>query len=462
MPLPGEPRTAERLYTAELRRIWGLAQTVVTWGLGPLLEVWPPDVRESKDSARNPRQTKDGQRIKFHDPTTLQWYEALLDSVDKSPRKRRDGCTATRRNRLDEYNPLAPQPRRRPIAAMSDAELQALWPSIDPADLRRHAPWATSREEVIRVAFPGQGLPAENAAIEDFVRRSIQVSQQSPWSAPDEADLGEVRGPGPGAFRLQPRFQVPVVIGANGLPVPPPPLPTVVNVTTIGRQLDWLKLATTQLVSTSNVEEVIGRAGQRVDRNVVRTLRTLIPIDIRQAVPGLQFQIDQWRDINVGLIESGILAEKTPRPHLRSLLADVSETVEQAHRQGVRVEVLAQDLVDRYGVSNSRAELIAVDQTLSLNAQINRSRQQAAGVQEYTWRATRDARTRKGHRKLNGEVFNWNAPPDTGGSEGHNHPGGAVRCRCQAIPVIRGFVSSGDFVPVEQPRRTRRRRLRPV
>jgi SPP1 gp7 family putative phage head morphogenesis protein len=405
MPLPGEPRAAERLYMAELLRVWGLAQSVISWGLGPLLEAWEPT------------------------------------------------------ERLDDYNPLAPQPRRRPITAMSDAELSELWPSIPPADVRRHAPWATSREEVIRVAYPGQGLPAANSAVEDFVRRSVEHSRQSPWSGPSTADVGEVRGPGPGAFRLMRRFQPPVIIGANGLPVPPPPLPTVVNVTTIGRQLDWLKLATTQLVTTQNLEQVIGRAGQRVDRHVARVLKGLIPIDIRQAVPGLQFQIDQWRDLNVALIESGILADKTPRPRLRSLLADVSETVEQAHRQGVRVEVLAQDLVERFGVSNSRAELIARDQTLKLNGQINRSRQQAAGVQEYTWRATKDLRTRKGHRRLNGTVHNWNAPPDTG--NGHHHPGDEVNCRCQAIPVIRGFVSSGAVVPVEQ-RRTRRRRLRPV
>jgi SPP1 gp7 family putative phage head morphogenesis protein len=347
------------------------------------------------------------------------------------------------------------------IQNLSDAELRRLWPTVPPEQLRRHAPWATSRDEVIRIAFPGQGLLASDDSVEAFVRQAVIQSEASPWTTNDELP-DETVAPGPRAFVLKKRFPVPAILGANGMPVPPPPRPRFVNATTIKHQLDWLNLATHQLVTTENLEPFIDAAGRRTDRHVRRVLNRVLPIDVREAVPGIQVQINQWRNINVNLIESGIRADFEPvKLRRQSLLGDVSELIERTHREGARVEVVAQDLIDRYGVSESRAQLIARDQVLKLNGQINKMRQQAAGVTEYKWRATKDRRTRKGHQKLDGTIHNWNTPPDTGRGE-HNHPGQDYQCRCQAIPVIRGFVSSGDFVPVEQPRRTRRRRLRPV
>jgi SPP1 gp7 family putative phage head morphogenesis protein len=139
--------------------------------------------------------------------------------------------------------------------------------------------------------------------------------------------------------------------------------------------------------------------------------------------------IDQWVETNVGLIETGLKAE-VQEPRLRPLLQDVSRVVNQAHAEGVRVEVLAHDLKERFGVSDSRAELIARDQTLKLNGQLNRHRQLNAGIEEYIWDTSGDERVRESHARLDGQKFSWHTPPSVG------HPGQDFQCRCSAIPVV--------------------------
>jgi SPP1 gp7 family putative phage head morphogenesis protein len=118
-------------------------------------------------------------------------------------------------------------------------------------------------------------------------------------------------------------------------------------------------------------------------------------------------------------------------PRLRDgLLPDVSSLIESAHAEGLRVEVLAHELRERFNVSDSRAELIARDQVLKLNGQINRHRQLSAGVEEYVWLTAGDERVRESHAALDGQTFSWHSPPAVG------HPGQDFQCRCQAIPLI--------------------------
>ena len=80
---------------------------------------------------------------------------------------------------------------------------------------------------------------------------------------------------------------------------------------------------------------------------------------------------------------------------------------------------------------NSRAALIARDQTSKLTSDLNELRQTQAGVEEYDWSTSRDERVRKSHREKEGRRFRWDNPPaDTG------NPGDDVLCRCVGIGVI--------------------------
>lgn len=132
-----------------------------------------------------------------------------------------------------------------------------------------------------------------------------------------------------------------------------------------------------------------------------------------------------FRDIEAAKQRNILLVENAHRVYAKQ----VRELVEDPGTFGVRVEVLKARLLERADVSESRAELIARDQTLKLNGQITATRQQRAGVEEYVWSTSQDDRVRETHAELEGQRFSWLAPPEPG------HPGQDFQCRCVAIPV---------------------------
>lgn len=118
-------------------------------------------------------------------------------------------------------------------------------------------------------------------------------------------------------------------------------------------------------------------------------------------------------------------------------LAGYERWLTEAVREGRRWESVRADLVDRYGIDDRHAEVIARDQIGKLNGSISRETQRAAGVGLYVWRATSDSRTRESHRAVDGLVWSWSSPPPGTGPYGEAaHPGQAIQCRCGAEPVI--------------------------
>lgn len=174
---------------------------------------------------------------------------------------------------------------------------------------------------------------------------------------------------------------------------------------------------------------------RRIDLGVKGELESVLGVNLRRTVPGLSTVINQWREANIALIESGVMARFEPTQLRPSLLADVSKTIESAHVEGVPIKELTGKLRERFEVSNSRARLIARDQVGKLNGQINKHRQEAAGVREYKWSTANDERVRPDHADRDNVTFQWAAPPDDG------HPGHAIQCRCVAVPIIPDFLA---------------------
>jgi len=109
----------------------------------------------------------------------------------------------------------------------------------------------------------------------------------------------------------------------------------------------------------------------------------------------------------------------------------VREVFEDPEAVGLRVEQLADRLQKTGDITDSRAELIARDQTLKLSGKVNEIRQTEAGVSRYVWSTSKDDSVRDSHAEKEGQIFEWSAPPqDTG------HPGEDFQCRCVAVPVI--------------------------
>lgn len=144
---------------------------------------------------------------------------------------------------------------------------------------------------------------------------------------------------------------------------------------------------------------------------------------------GFAAEVDRAREANVKLVEDAA----------RDYASDVRDVFESPGSFGMRVEDLKDKLLERGNVSESRAELIARDQTLKLNGALNKARQTNAGVDSYVWSTSRDARVREEHAELEGQTFSWSAPPEIG-----YHPSEDYQCRCVALPVIPGLDETSD------------------
>lgn len=153
------------------------------------------------------------------------------------------------------------------------------------------------------------------------------------------------------------------------------------------------------------------------------SVNAAIGVDIRAA---LQMQnlggvLEAAAATNVRLIKS------VPQQYFERIATQVLVSVQQGQRYSAIVESIQRET----GVTESRAKLIARDQTSKLNAAVTEARQTALGIEEYEWQTSGDERVRDSHADNDGKVFRWDSPPETG------HPGHDVNCRCVAVPRFR-------------------------
>lgn len=154
-------------------------------------------------------------------------------------------------------------------------------------------------------------------------------------------------------------------------------------------------------------------------------------------IPGISPLLgsEPWlRDaLKVAAAENARLITSIPE----SMLADVQGVVTRGVLEGTRVEALARQIAERFAVSHAKAANIATTSVLQYHGQLQRLRQQDAGIAQYTWSTSSDERVRPGHRALNGAVQTWGKPPIDNPRTGARHePGMAVRCRCVAVPYM--------------------------
>jgi len=170
---------------------------------------------------------------------------------------------------------------------------------------------------------------------------------------------------------------------------------------------------------------IVDEAARRIDAHNKRQQRRLVGIDLRRDNALAPFA-EQFRRENVQLISSIVTDQ----------LARVKEVLDTNF--GMPAKELARQLQDQFDITRSRANLIARDQTLKLNGQLTRVRQQNAGIGSYIWTTSGDERVREEHGALDGEQFSWDNPPSVG------HPGEDFQCRCTAYPVIPELEGEND------------------
>jgi SPP1 gp7 family putative phage head morphogenesis protein len=121
------------------------------------------------------------------------------------------------------------------------------------------------------------------------------------------------------------------------------------------------------------------------------------------------------------------------------------EAVEENAKEGYRFDKLIPSIKKRYGVTVRKAKFLARNETSIFMSKYHEQRYAEAGVTEYIWSTSHDARVRPApgthgsdnHRVLDGRVFSFANPPvvDPATSRKAN-PGQDYNCRCVAIPIL--------------------------
>jgi len=182
--------------------------------------------------------------------------------------------------------------------------------------------------------------------------------------------------------------------------------------------------------TAKHVGEAFDRMGVEVSSKNAKGLKALgVPVKPLPGLVGIAPEVDvlkRARDANIRLVEDAG----------RSYAAQVGELFDDPHNFGRTAKEMKALLLERGGVSDSRAQLIARDQTLKLNSALTKDRHEKAGITRYRWSGSLDERERPRHRELEGQVFDWEDPPVTNDDGDENHPGMDFQCRCVPVPVL--------------------------
>jgi SPP1 gp7 family putative phage head morphogenesis protein len=191
-----------------------------------------------------------------------------------------------------------------------------------------------------------------------------------------------------------------------------------------------------EMEAQKNALRVTAFQGAELSKQVQQVAK----INLFDNTAGLAAHLDLFVSDNVRLVKSLALDQ----------LDDLKGVVTRGARQGLHHSVIAEQIQQRFGVTQRRAALIATDQVGKLNGELNQVRQQNLGLRRYRWSSSQDERVRPGHRLLNGTIQSWDKPPVVDQRTGERgHPGQPVRCRCQAIPIIDDVLADAGLIDPE-------------
>lgn len=144
--------------------------------------------------------------------------------------------------------------------------------------------------------------------------------------------------------------------------------------------------------------------------------------------------------ISLATEQNAQLIRSIASQHINAIAGIVYENVMAGNRPR---EIEA--AIRSYGVTKSRAKLIARDQTAKVLSSISRARQQDAGFEFFKWDTSHDERVRASHKEAQNRVtkygvgvYRWDDPPVIHGEK--LTPGMDYQCRCVALPVLESEV----------------------
>lgn len=161
------------------------------------------------------------------------------------------------------------------------------------------------------------------------------------------------------------------------------------------------------------------QAGRRQAQQLGAQLKALVGVDIPARAKAEAAIVDRFAMQNAQLItDVG-----------QTAMRQVARVVTHGLATGKRHEDIADDIRDRLGVADSRADFIARDQVSRLNAHLNHARQRELGIEMFVWRHGDSEDPRPEHVARDGEPFSYE---DMGG----DLPGELINCSCVAEPLV--------------------------
>jgi SPP1 gp7 family putative phage head morphogenesis protein len=194
--------------------------------------------------------------------------------------------------------------------------------------------------------------------------------------------------------------------------------------------------------TTKTIRAVAEEAGEDTaetnKKDQQRVFKSLLGLDVIGKEPWLKDFVQLFTESNVGLIKS--IPDK--------FFGEIESMVREAAVTGLRPEDFADDIEERFGVSESKARLLARDQVSKFNGELTRIRQGRLGIISYFWRSSKDERVRESHAAQEGQEYKWDDPPSETG-----HPGQDYQCRCTAEPNIENLneeetLDAADVIPI--------------
>ena len=189
--------------------------------------------------------------------------------------------------------------------------------------------------------------------------------------------------------------------------------------------------------SLSITDDMIRELSKRNRERIENAIRIGLGVNSAKIIdtPEIKEALELATAQNVNLIKS------IPEQHF----AKVSQAIFSNYRGETFQEgSLTKRLTAIGNITDRRAKFIARDQTVKFVSNLNRIRQEDAGIDGYIWRNSMDERvvgnpgglyqkgnkTHGDHWNREGKKFSWNEPPHDG------HPGQAPGCRCYPEPVL--------------------------
>ena len=127
-------------------------------------------------------------------------------------------------------------------------------------------------------------------------------------------------------------------------------------------------------------------------------------------------------------------------------IPEIREKVQKAMLEGYREIDVQKMLETEYGIAERKAKFLAQNETSIMLAQLKKATYTAMGFEHFKWQTILDARERPLHRKLHGQIFRFDEPPEIDErTHAKGLPGETYNCLTGDMQITSPFLHNRIF-----------------